>query len=88
MTYTTEAGNLLASLVLDIQKHGKQFRAQLDERRRKKKKEVWVTFNRTCEGAMSEIPDSFFDEFLIKHGATIEVPTTIFAMAYIQYMVS
>ena len=72
---TDSAAAFLASFKLVAEKYGKKIEIPLRERRKRLKPAVWLTINRTCEGPMNELPNSYFDDFARSFGATIIEPT-------------
>ena len=72
---TKEAGIRLSSFKLIAEKEGRKIEIPLKERRRRLKPPVWISINRTCEGKMADLPNSFFDDYLKGLGAIIVEPT-------------
>ena len=72
---SNSAATFLSSFKLTAEKGGVKFVIPLKERRKRTKPAVWLTMNRTCEGKMNDLPNSFFDELLASFGAIIIEPT-------------
>ena len=68
---SAEAARVLSSFKLTVEKDGKRFVIPLRERRRRLKPPVWGKIRNTCEGAMREVGNSFFDELLKEYGVDI-----------------
>ena len=71
-----DAATFLSSFKLMAEKHGKKIEIPLRERRKRSANAVWIGMHRTCEGEMSDLPNSYFDEFISGFGHQVVEPTT------------
>ena len=69
-----DAGTFLATFKPTIEKDGKKIEIPMKEKR-KRGSAVWASINRTCDGEMTDVPNSYFDSHLQAQGAIIIEPT-------------
>ena len=71
-----DAAIFLSGFKLIAEKHGKRIEIPLREKRRRSANAVWIGMHRTCEGDMSDLPNSYFDDFISGFGHQVVEPTT------------
>ena len=69
-----DAGTFLSTFKLTVEKDGKKVVLPLREKR-KRGTAVWASINRTCDGEMTEVPNTYFDTHLHALGAVVIEPT-------------